>query len=181
MSDKKTGFFQTIRYNLSNWDPFGLKKHQEVKSNNEKSTHEFRQWMLREKAYLQSADGLQRTGVAQLINLIERSNVFFFYSDRYVFFGDVCVEYRLDLQRCALFSVHAEIGLEKIFVYNDVQNDSVVHAVKAKEDKELQEILKLQLLRNARKKELCKLQELPKMQSDIKRSSVIVNNSQRTK
>ena len=62
MSDKKTGFFQSIKYSLSNWDPFGTKKRHQIRIQQESMTNEFRQWLSRERSYLQSPEGLQKTG-----------------------------------------------------------------------------------------------------------------------
>ncbi|MFQ6744910.1 MAG: hypothetical protein ACLRFN_02935 [Alphaproteobacteria bacterium] len=164
MSDKKTGFFQSIKYSLSNWDPFGTKKRHQIRIQQESMTNEFRQWLSRERSYLQSPEGLQKTGVAELINLINGADVFLRYSDRYIFFGNSSVEYRLDLEHCALYSVHAEIGVKKQFVYDEVQSPFVLGAVNGKEDAELKKIHALQILREARKRELCGLAELDNTQ-----------------
>lgn len=160
MSDKKNSFFQSIKYSLSNWDPFGIKKRNEIRMAQVAHTNEFRQWLLRENNYLQSAEGLERTGVSSLLEIIKKSDVFLRYSDRFIFFGCSGVEYRLDLHSCALFSVRAEIGLKKIFIYNDAQSEIVKAAVDSKVDEELRKIQTLQFLRDARKAELCGLSEL---------------------
>lgn len=180
MSDKKTSFFQTIKYNLSNWNPFGTKKRNQMRIERENMTGEFRQWLTREQAYLESAEGLDKTGVSKLIKLITDADVFLRYSDKHIFFGNSGVEYRLDLQRCMLFSVQAEIGMKKQFVYKEVQNKFVLDAVNSKEDAELNKILNLQILREARKKELCGLLELEDTQ-EFRNLYFLNKNNRRTK